>query len=119
MCSFHAGYIETDDRFGAREGDIVDDYFVPLSEGDKVFEPSAETYYFYTEYEHSKYELFAGYGETEYSEDGTALKERELTLSTEIKFNENIALELETSKVRSDSPEGDFSKYQVEFILEF
>lgn len=103
-----AGYIRADHSVGAREGGLIDDYFNPLNEGDRVYEPDAETMYGTLEYGTDHIAVEIVYGETTYRDDSSQLKEREFDINGSLKIWENIKLKTEFSIVNSESPEGDF-----------
>ena len=113
------GYMEADHDVGAREGDLIDDYFNPLNEGDMIYQPGAETWYGTVQWERERFILEFAYGDTDYLDDQRSLTEREFDIRTEIEFTENLILEADIAHVDSDSPEGSYDKFEFEITYEF
>jgi hypothetical protein len=113
------GYIQADRTVGAREGGLLDDYFNPLNEGDRVYEPDAETIYGSLEYDGAHVTAEIIYGETTYRDNSSRLKEREFDINGSLEFWENVKLETEFAIVNSESPEGDFLLLETALTYEF
>lgn len=116
---FAAGYIEADRNVGAREGGLIDDYFNPFNEGDKVYEPDAETFYGALSYGSDSFDVGVIFGRTEYIDGVQVLSEQEFDIQSSLKFLDNFTLETEFAIVDSDSPEGDFKILEVLLTYEF
>ncbi|UCE78102.1 MAG: Opr family porin [Nitrospiraceae bacterium] len=114
-----AGYIQADRNVGAREGGLIDDYFNPFNEGDRVYEPDAKTVYGSVEYHTDHIIVEIVYGETTFRDDLLRLKERELDLNGSLEFWKNVKLETEFAIVNSESPEGDFVLLETALTYEF
>jgi hypothetical protein len=114
-----AGYIEADRDVGGREGGLIDDYFNPLNEGDKVYEPGGQTWYGSLEYEREDFEIGLIYGKTDYLDDGQRLTEKEFDITASFRFIKRFKLEAEFARVNSESPEGDFSLLEMALTYRF
>ncbi len=114
-----AGYIKADRDVGGREGGLIDDYFNPFNEGDKVYEPDAETGYGFISYETEQFNAGLVYGKTDYRDEGVRREEREFDIKGGMKFFENFLLEAEFAYVESESHEGDFNLLEVLVKYEF
>jgi hypothetical protein len=113
------GYMEADHDVGAREGDLIDDYFNPLNEGDMIYQPGAETWYGTLQWERDRLILEFAYGDTDYLDDLLPLTEREFDIRTEFEFTENLILEADFAHVDSESPEGSYNKFEIEITYEY
>jgi len=113
------GYMEAGHDVGAREGGLIDDYFNPFNEGDKVYEPDAETWYGAMSYEFDDFYGEVVYGRTDYISEGASLTEEEVNLNAGLKFLDHFRLEVEFSIVDSESAEGDFNILEMELTYAF
>jgi hypothetical protein len=112
-----AGYINADHDVGAREG-LIDDYFNPFNEGDKVYEPDARTWYGTLFYEAGSLSAGLVFGRTDYIDEQHRTEE-EFDINADIKFLDNFRLKTEFSIVNSDSPEGDLKILEMALTYEF
>lgn len=117
--SISAGYIEANQNVGAREDDIIDDYFNPFNEGDKVYEPDAKTWYGALGYDRENFAIEIVYGDTEYLDGSQHLSEKEFDITTSFIFKERFVFEAEFARVNSESPEGDFTVLEMALRYEF
>jgi hypothetical protein len=117
--SLAAGYIETDRLAGAREGGLIDDYFNPFNEGNNVYEPDAKTWYGTLEYEQEHFAIGLIFGSTDYVDNSQRLDDTEFNINALFRFKERFQLETEFSRVNSDSPEGDYSLFEMALTYEF
>ncbi len=114
-----AGYMDADHDVGAREGGLIDDYFNPFNEGDKVYEPDAETWYGALSYEFDNFYGEVVFGRTDYISEGASLTEEEVNLNAALQFLGHFRLKAEFSIVDSESAEGDFNILEMELTYEF
>ena len=114
-----AGYIRAGRAVGAREGGLLDDYFNPFNEGDKVFAPDATTWYGGLSWETDGFALGLVLGTTDYIDDGNPLTEKEFDIRAGLRLLENLILETEVAFVDSMGPEGNYSVLESTFFYEF
>jgi len=98
---------------------VIDDYFNPFNEGDRVYEPDAETWYGSLSYELDNFNAGLIIGRTKYLDDTRRLKEKEFDIKAGLKFLDNFRLETEFAIVDSESNEGDFNLLEVLLTYEF
>jgi len=113
-----AGYIGADQDVGAREG-LIDDYFNPFNEGDKVYEPDGETWYSSLSYKSERFSIELVFGRTDYRDDSEPRTEEEFDIKAGLNFLDSFKLETEFANVKSESPEGDVKILEVLFSFEF
>lgn len=113
------GYMETDRKGGAREGDLIDDYFNPLNEGDSIYQPGAKTWYGEVFWEKGPVNLELSYGQTDYRDGLQILTDREFNIRTAIALSHNLLLQAEFAQVKSESSEGSFHKFETELTYAF
>ena len=113
-----AGYIDADQDVGAREG-LIDDYFNPFNEGDKVYEPDGETWYSSLSYKSERFSIELVFGRTDYRDDSEPRTEEEFDIKAGLNFLDSFKLETEFANVKSESPEGDVKILEVLFSFEF
>lgn len=114
-----AGFIQAARDVGAREGDVMDDYFNPLNEGDKLYEPDARTWYGALYYESDRLEAGVACGTTRYLDGSRHLREEEYGVKAEWEFVEDWMLAAEFSVVKSEAPEGDYNLAELVLKYEF
>ncbi|UCD35390.1 MAG: Opr family porin [Nitrospiraceae bacterium] len=114
-----AGYVRAGMAVGAREGGLLDDYFNPFNEGDKVFEPDAITWYGGLSWEDNGFSLGLVLGTTDYIDDGNPLTEKEFDIRAGLRLLENLTLETEVAFVDSKGPEGNYSVLEATLFYEF
>ncbi len=117
--TFGIGYIGANRDVGAREGDLIDDYFNPLNEGDMLYQPGAKTWYGELLWQWGRFNLELGYGHTDYRDELGRLKDREFNIRTELTLAEDLLLEADFARVDSEGPEGSFHKFETEIIYAF
>jgi hypothetical protein len=117
--SLGIGYIEADREVGAREGDLIDDYFNPLNEGDMLYQAGAKTWYGEILWEWGRFNVELSYGDTEYREDLRRLTDREFNVRTELALTEDLLLQADFAHVDSESPEGSFHKFETDITYAF
>ncbi len=113
------GYIEADREVGAREGDLIDDYFNPLNEGDMLYQPGAKTWYGEVFWQWGRFNLGVGYGDTDYRDDLGRLTDREFNVRTELALTEDLLLQADFARVDSEGSEGSFHKFETEITYAF
>ncbi len=113
------GYIGTDHDIGAREGGVIDDFINPFNEGDKVYEPDAETWYCSLSYEVDSFSVGGVFGRTTWMSDSGTLTEEEVDIKAGLKILETFMLEAAFAIVSSESPQGDLSVLEMSVTYEF
>ena len=114
-----AGYIKADHDVGAREGGLIDDYFNPFNEGDKVYEPDGETWYGVLSYESDSFYAQLIFGKTDYLDGEESLTEKEFDINAGVKFLENFRIDIEFGIIDSESLEGDYKILEMLLTYEF
>ncbi len=114
-----AGYIKTDHDAGARVGGLIDDYFNPFNEGDKVYEANAETRYCELFYEKDYFRAGLVSGRTDYLDGSQRLSEKEFDIKADLQLLDNVELRTEFAIVDSESPEGDFNTLEMSLTYKF
>lgn len=113
------GYMKADRRVGAREGDLIDDYFNPFNEGDMIYQPGARTWFgeFFWEWDRFNVELV--YGDTDYNDGLQTLNEREFDIRAAVALGKHLTIQADFARVDSESPEGSFHKFETELTYAF
>ena len=117
--TFMAGYIEADRDVGGREGDLLDDYFNPFNEGDKVYDPDARTWYGTLSYETERINTELTYGITDYIDNEQTLTEKEINVNVSVDFMNDFNFETEFSIINSEGIEGNFKILEMALTYEF
>lgn len=111
--SLSAGYITTDTDGGAGSMTALGDNISPFEDGNYVYDPDADTYYFGLGYEVSGVELSALYGQTKYDTN----KEKELNLSANYGITDNLAVGALFVDVNAEDGDDDYNR--VALTLEY
>lgn len=114
-----AGYIRAGSAVGARSGGLLDDYFNPFNEGDKLFEPGAQTWYGSLSWESDRFSVDLVLGTTDYTDDGSTLTEKEFDIRAGLQLMENVVLEAEFAVVDGEDPDGNYSILEATLFYEF
>lgn len=93
-----AGYITTDSTGGIGSMAAIGDSIDPLSEGNQVYSPDADTYYGSVSYKIQKISLAAMYGDTSIGSQD----ERELNLSAGYSINDALSASIEYVTIDTD-----------------
>lgn len=113
------GYIKANPDVGARVDGVIDDYFNPFNEGNRIYDPDARTWYASLDYGSETFEAGFVYGRTAYRDSGRRLHESEAALKMGIGFMENYRLETEFSIINSESPEGNYRLLEARIVYDF